>query len=149
MVISTSVIFWYRHPHIHVTHKCTTGEEETYLDGRCVDIKLAEDGKGLLVQLVADGNVGNVGSVVVVQACDVLHDARAVGLDGGQDEQVLEVAVLGEQRVVKNDLLQELDEFVGQVGGHEGLDGGRHLIRVLCLAQCGLDNLYIRRATRG
>ena len=66
-------------------------ELQRYLHGRCVHIKLPEDGKGLLKELVADGNVGNIRSVVVVQAVDVFHDAGAVGLDGRQDEEVLQV----------------------------------------------------------
>ena len=62
------------------------------LDGRGVDVELLEDGEGLLKELVADGDVGDVGGVVVVQAVDVLHDARAVCLDGRQDQKVLEIS---------------------------------------------------------
>lgn len=66
----------------------------SYLNGRCVDVKLLEDGKRLLIELTADGNVGNVWRVVVVQPVDVLHDAGAVGFDGGQDKQILKVSVV-------------------------------------------------------
>ena len=57
-----------------------------------VDVKLLEDGEGLLKELIADGDVGDVGRVVVVQPVDVLHHAGAVRLDGRQDQEVLEVS---------------------------------------------------------
>lgn len=63
----------------------------TDLHCRCVDIKLPEDGKSLLKELVADGNVGDVRGIVVVQAVDVLHDASAIGFNGRQDQKVLQV----------------------------------------------------------
>lgn len=53
-----------------------------YLHCRGVDIKLPKDSKGLLEQLAADGNVGDVWGVVIVQAVDVFHDAGAVSFDG-------------------------------------------------------------------
>ncbi len=62
-----------------------------YLYGWGVDLKLLKDGEGLFVQFVADGDVGDVGSVVIVQPVDVLHDPRPVRFDGRQDQQVLQV----------------------------------------------------------
>lgn len=50
-----------------------------------------EDGKGLLIQCTADGNVCNIWGIVVVQAVDVFHDPSTVRLDGGQDQQILEI----------------------------------------------------------
>lgn len=64
-----------------------------YLYGRGVNIKLFEDGERLFVELIADCNISNVWSVVVVQPVDVLHDTGPVSLDGCQNEQVLEVSV--------------------------------------------------------
>lgn len=63
-----------------------------YLHGRGVDVKLPEDGEGLLKELIANSNVGNVRGIIVVQAVNVLHDTSAVCFDGGQDEQVLKVS---------------------------------------------------------
>ena len=63
----------------------------THLDGRCVDFKLLEDGKGLLIQFTTDSNVGDVWSIVVVQTCDVFHHAGAISFNGSQDQQILEV----------------------------------------------------------
>lgn len=49
--------------------------------------------------------------------------------------------VLTEHRVVQNNLLQKLNELVGKVSGHEGLDGDRHFLRILGLRQGCLNNL--------
>lgn len=43
-------------------------------------LKLLEYGKGFLIKLSSNGNVG--------QPVDVLHDLDLVCLDGGQDQQV-------------------------------------------------------------
>lgn len=53
----------------------------TNLHSRGVDVKLLEDGKGLLEELVADGNVSNIGSVIVVKPADVLHHTGTVSFD--------------------------------------------------------------------
>ena len=62
-----------------------------YLLIRPPHLKLLEDSEGLLVELGADGDVGNVRGVVVVQPVDVLHHLAVVRLDGRQDQQVLQV----------------------------------------------------------
>lgn len=49
--------------------------------------------------------------------------------------------VLAKHRVIKDNLLQKLNELVGKVGGHEGLDGDRHFLRILGLRQGCLNNL--------
>ena len=51
--------------------------------------------------------------------------------------------MLTEDRVIQDDLLQQLYELVGQVGCHEGLDRDGHLLRVLGLGQSGLYHLAI------
>ena len=80
------------------------------VDGRlgrlAVQLGLLEDDERLLVQLRADGDVGDVGHVVVVEPVDVVHDARLVGLDGGQDEQFLQVIVLALGAALQYDLLE-------------------------------------------
>lgn len=63
----------------------------TDLNGRSVNLELLENGKGLLEQFVANGDVGYVWSIIVVKTVDVLHDACAVSLDGRQDQQVLQI----------------------------------------------------------
>ena len=122
---------------------------------RCLTaLKLLIDKKCLLVQLVllADGDLGNIGTVVVLQALDVVHDAHLIGLDGGEDEQILQVSVGCELAVlgsVQNDALEQLDELVGQVGGHEGLDGRRNLLGDARLRQSRRDNLVDQLAAVG
>ena len=63
----------------------------TDLDGRRIDFKLSEDCERLLEQFVANGDVRDVGGVVVVQSIDVFHDTRSVCLDRRQDQQVLQI----------------------------------------------------------
>lgn len=64
---------------------------QSHLYGWGVDVKLLENGKGFLKELVADGDVSDVWGIIVVQPVDVLHHTSAVSLDGRQNEQVLEV----------------------------------------------------------
>mmetsp|Transcript_37454 Transcript_37454/g.84891 ORF Transcript_37454/g.84891 Transcript_37454/m.84891 type:complete len:394 (+) Transcript_37454:1675-2856(+) len=108
---------------------------EQDLSRLAVQLGLLEDDESLLVQLRADGDVGDVGHVVIVEPVDVVHDARCVGLDGGEDEQVLQITVVGELGVLQHDLLEQFDELVWQVGRHEGLDRVRHNVGVLGLGQ--------------
>lgn len=63
-----------------------------YLYGRSVDIKLLKDGERLFKELVADGDVCDIRSIVVIQPVYVLHHAGAVGFDRRQNEQILEVS---------------------------------------------------------
>lgn len=106
---------------------------QQHADGLGALLELLVDEEGLLVQLVLvrDRDLGDVGAVVVVQALDVVHHALLVGLDGREDEQVLQVLVALEvavRRAVQDDALEQLDELVGQVGRHEGLDRVRDLL---------------------
>ena len=66
-------------------------ERKADLNGWSVDLKFLEDGKGLLIQLIANGNVGYVWGIVVVKAVDVLHDTCTVSLDGSLDQQILQI----------------------------------------------------------
>lgn len=63
-----------------------------HLHSRGVDIEFPKNSKGLLEQLVADRNVCNVWSIIVVQTVDVLHNTSPISFNGRQDEQVLEVS---------------------------------------------------------
>ena len=63
-----------------------------YLNGGCVDVELLEDGEGLFVEFGADGEIGDVGRVVVVQSVDVFHHARPVRFDRRQNQQILQVS---------------------------------------------------------
>mmetsp|Transcript_11520 Transcript_11520/g.29032 ORF Transcript_11520/g.29032 Transcript_11520/m.29032 type:complete len:325 (+) Transcript_11520:1247-2221(+) len=94
---------------------------DQHLNGLHVVAKLFEDGESLVVQLRPDSDVGDVGRDVVVQAVDVVHDARLVSFDGSQDQQVLQVAVAAERAALQDNLLKQLNQLLGKVGIHERL----------------------------
>lgn len=60
-----------------------------------------------------------------------------------KNKQVLQIPVVGEHRVVQNNLFEQFDEFVRQVGGHESLHRHRDVLGVLCFWQSCLHNLQI------
>lgn len=68
----------------------------TRLYCRGVDIKFLEDGKCFLIELTADGDVGDVGGVVVIQARDVVHHTSVVSFDCSQNQQILKVPASNE-----------------------------------------------------
>mmetsp|Transcript_108987 Transcript_108987/g.351891 ORF Transcript_108987/g.351891 Transcript_108987/m.351891 type:complete len:1017 (-) Transcript_108987:616-3666(-) len=118
--------------------------DEEGVHGLAVQVALLVDEEGLLVEAVrlSQRDLGDLGAVVAVQAVDVVHDPRLVGLDGREYEEVLQVPVLAEVGgLVEDDLLQELDELVGEVCGDEGLDRGRDLVGAAGLRQGGGHNL--------
>ena len=53
--------------------------------------------------------------------------------------------MITEDGVINDDLLQQLNQLVGQVGGHEGLDGDGDVLGVLSLGQRRLDHLIDQR----
>ena len=55
--------------------------------------------------------------------------------------------MLGEHGVLEDDLLEELNQFVGKVGAHEGLNGNGDVFGVLSLVECRLDDLIDELAT--
>lgn len=57
--------------------------------------------------------------------------------------------MLAEDGVIQDNLLQELDELIGKVGGHEGLDRDRHLLGILRLRQGRLNDLPGRKKNNG
>ena len=57
----------------------------------------------------------------------------------------LYLPVIRENWTLEDNLLQQLDQLVGEVGGHEGLDGDADVLRVLGLGQGGLDHLVNQR----
>ena len=49
--------------------------------------------------------------------------------------------MITEYRALQDNLLEQLDELIGQVCGHERLDGHGDILRVLRFGQGGLDDL--------
>ena len=99
-------------------------QKSTYLYSGGVDIKLLEDSESLLKQLVGNGNVGDVWSIIVIKSGNVFHDTCWICLYSCQYQQILKVPVVAEDGVFQDNFLQKLDELVGQVGSHEGTDRG-------------------------
>ena len=59
-------------------------------------------------------------------------------LNGCDDEQVLQVVIVGDRGVLEYNLLQELNELCLKPSCHERLDCHADLLRVLALRQgCG------------
>ncbi len=86
--------------------------------------------ESLLVETVVGSDLGNLLNVVAIKTVDVVHDLALVGADGSKEQQVLQAAVVAECRWLQDDLLEQLDELVRQVGSHEGLDGSRDIVGV-------------------
>lgn len=61
---------------------------------------------------------------------------REAHLDGCDDQQVLEIVVIGEGGVLEHNLLQQLNELGLQSRSHEALDSHADLLRVFALWQC-------------
>lgn len=111
------------------------------LNSGSIDVELLEYGESLLVQFIVDRNVSDVGCVVVVQTIDVLHDACTIGLDSCKNQQILEITMIAEYTAVQNDLLQELDQLVRQIGSHECFHRHRNILRILSFRQGRLYHL--------
>lgn len=111
-------------------------------------IELLIDAQGFVEKLVLFllSDLSELNPVIVIKSVDVVHDSGLVSLDGSQDQQVLQVLVAREVRVVQHDPLQQLDQLVRHVGVHERLHSCGDLVRVLSLREGGLhdlvDNLF-------
>mmetsp|Transcript_49882 Transcript_49882/g.106893 ORF Transcript_49882/g.106893 Transcript_49882/m.106893 type:complete len:672 (-) Transcript_49882:2191-4206(-) len=109
-----------------------------------VEVALLVDKEGLLVKAVwlPQRDLGDLRAIVVVEAVDVVHDPRLVGLDGRKNEEVLQVAILAEVRgFVKDHLLEEPDELVREVCADESLHSGGDLVCAGGLGQGGAHHL--------
>src|SRR3546814_12041405 len=77
----------------------------------------------------------------MVQSVDEIEHLLLVRTDSGQNEQVLEVPVVGEVSALQDDALEQLDELLWHVGVDESLNRGGDLIRVLGLRKGSLHDL--------
>lgn len=64
-----------------------------------------------------------------------------VCLNGCEDQEVLQVAVVAECRVLEHNLLEQLNELVGEVCRHERLDRHRHILGVRRFGKRRLNHL--------
>ena len=89
------------------------------------------DGDRLLEEaILAQHDRRDARAFVVVQAVDVIHDPRLVGLDRHPDQVVLQFLALAGIRVVQDDLLQQLDQDGGELGFDEDPPCDGDLVRV-------------------
>ena len=110
-------------------------------DGLEMHVVLLVKRERLLMQTMLDGNVGDLDDIEAVQLVDVVHDAALVGANGGQEEQLLQVAIVAEGGRLEDDLLEELDQLLRQVSREEGLDGDRDVFRICRFGDCDSDDL--------
>ena len=88
------------------------------------------DRERLLEQAMLRRNPRNLVDVVVLELVDVADDLALVGADGGEQEQVLQVAVVAEGRRLYDDLLQELDKLDREVSCNKCFHSDRDIIRI-------------------
>lgn len=90
------------------------------------EIVFRVDHESFFVELVllAEGDLRDLWTVVVVETVDVVHDFRLVGFNRGDDEEILEFLVLTEFVVVEDDFFEEGDQEFREISVHEGFDGG-------------------------
>jgi len=101
------------------------------------------DAKSLFEELVffLFGNISELKTVVVVESVDVIHNTTSFRSNSSQNEQVLEIAVFGEIRVVQNDALEKFDKLVGELSIDESAHGDCDLVNIFGLREGSLDNL--------
>ena len=70
--------------------------------------ELLVDAESLVIKLILVllSDLSKLKTIVVIKAVDVIHYARLVCLDGGQDQKVLQILVAGEVRVMQDDALE-------------------------------------------
>ena len=81
----------YTEPREGVTQEISSGNVKVYLHCWGIDIKFPENGKCFFKELIADGDVGNIWGIIIIQAVNVLHNTGTVSLDCSEDEEVLQV----------------------------------------------------------
>mmetsp|Transcript_24893 Transcript_24893/g.54285 ORF Transcript_24893/g.54285 Transcript_24893/m.54285 type:complete len:569 (-) Transcript_24893:1135-2841(-) len=111
--------------------------------GKLGSRELLIDSVSLLVKHVSlgDADESNVLGIKVIELINVRGDTGSIGTDSGKDEKVLEIFIVREVRPLQNDTLEQSNEFSGEVGSHEGLDGNRNLISRSTLRKRPLNNL--------
>jgi hypothetical protein len=113
------------------------------LDGFNVLTELLVDAKSFFVKFVLGflSNVSELNSIVVIKSVDVVHHTPSLRADSSQNQEVLEISVSSEVRVVEDDTLEEVNELARELGFDEGADGSGDLIDILNLGESSLDDL--------
>lgn len=58
-----------------------------------------------------------------------------------KNQQILQIPMVGKHGIIENNLLQQLDQLVGQIGRHERLNGDGNVLGILRLAEGRLNDL--------
>ena len=111
------------------------------VDGVTVRLSLLVNLERFLVETRVDGNIRNLGGIVVVEFLDVIPDAGRIGFDGCENHEVLQMLVLAEGRWFEDNLFEQLDQLIWQVGVQECLDGNGDIIWIRAFWDCGSGNL--------
>ena len=96
---------------------------------------LLVEGDGLLQQPALGAGARHGDRVDVVELGDIVLHPFLVGLDSGHDQQGLEVLLALELARLQDDLVQQLDQIVRQVGIQEHLHAQGHLVGLLAFGQ--------------
>ena len=113
------------------------------VDSITMRLSLLVNLKSFLVETRVDANIGDLRSVVVVEFLDVVLYSCGIGLDRSENEEILQVLVFAEGRGFKDDLFQQFDQFVGQVGTQERLHGDGYVIWISGFGDSGPGNLQL------
>ena len=76
------------------------------IDCVTVRLRLFIDLESFFVETRVDCNIGDFRSIVVVEFFDIISYTRAVGFDGGENQQVLQVLIFTERRRFQDDLFE-------------------------------------------
>lgn len=87
------------------------------------------------------GNISELKAIIVVESVDVVHNTSSLRSNGSKDEQVLEIAVLSEIRVVQNNALEKFNELIGKLGINESAHCHCNLVNIFGFGKSSLHNL--------
>mmetsp|Transcript_27639 Transcript_27639/g.51031 ORF Transcript_27639/g.51031 Transcript_27639/m.51031 type:complete len:275 (-) Transcript_27639:2660-3484(-) len=122
---------------------------DQHLDGLDAAVNLLVDLESFFRQSAVESFFGHRHSVEVVETVDEVLDTRAIGFDGGEDEEILQIGVPAEGTILKDDLFQQLDQLGLQFTRHKRTHGATHLVRVSTLGQRSANDLIDQRTTVG
>src|SRR5579859_388716 len=113
------------------------------VDSIAVGLRLLVNLKRFLVETRVDGNVGDFRIIVVVQLLDIFADTSTVSLDCGENQEILQVLIFAEWRWFEDDLLEQFNQLIRQIGIQECLYSDRDIIGIRAFGNCGSSDLEL------